>query len=88
MKAQLLDNMITLKQQVIEYLEAQRTYYGDEEVEISLEVLAIQNDDLSYMVALSKTLILRLIDDILLFTSIESATIENYKFDNPFHKKY
>ena len=77
MKAiQLLDNMITLKQQVIEYLEAQRTYYGDEEVEISLEVLAIQNDDLSYMGALSKTLILRLIDDIVLFTSIESATIQ------------
>ena len=76
MKAQLLDNMITLKQQVIEYLEAQRTYYGDEEVEISLEVLAIQNDDLSYMGPLSKTLILRLIDDIVLFTSIESATIQ------------
>jgi len=68
--------MITLKQQVIEYLEAQRTYYGDEEVEISLEVLAIQNDDLSYMGPLSKTLILRLIDDIVLFTSIESATIQ------------
>lgn len=67
---------MTLKQQVIEYLEAQRTYYGDEEVEISLEVLAIQNDDLSYMGALSKTLILRLIDDIVLFTSIESATIQ------------
>ena len=78
MKAQLLDNMITLKQQVIEYLEAQRTYYGDEEVEISLEVLAIQNDDLSYMVALSKTLILRLIDDIVLFTSNESASIKKY----------
>ena len=67
--------MITLKQQVIDYLEEQRPYYGDEEVEISLEVLAIQNDDLSYMGALSKTLILRLIDDIVLFTSIESATI-------------
>lgn len=75
-KAQLLDNMITLKQQVIEYLVAQRTYYGDEEVEISLEVLAIQNDHLSYMGALSKTLILRLIDDILLFTRIESSTIQ------------
>ena len=75
MKAiQLLDNMITLKQQVIDYLEEQRPYYGDEEVEISLEVLAKQNDDLSCMGPLSKTLVIRLIDDYALYTTIESAS--------------
>ncbi len=79
------DILIVLKQQVIESLEAQRPYYDNAEVEDSL---IQQNEGLSTMGALSKTLVLRLIDDILLFTSIESATIENYKFDNPFHKKY
>ena len=67
--------MTTLKQQVIDYLEGQRPYYGDEEVEDSLEVLVIQNDDLSSMGPLSKTLILRLIDDAELYTTIESASI-------------
>ncbi|MEH6536816.1 MAG: hypothetical protein V7719_10505 [Psychroserpens sp.] len=66
--------MITLKQRVIEYLEAQRPYYGDEEVEDSLEVLVTQNDDLSNMGLLSKGLILRLIDDYELYSTIESAS--------------
>jgi hypothetical protein len=67
--------MITLKEQVIAYLEAQRPYYDDEEVEINLEVLTQQNEDLSTMGALSKALILRLIDDDTLYTIIESASI-------------
>ncbi len=31
------EHLITFKQQLIAYLEAQRPYYGDEEVEESLE---------------------------------------------------
>ena len=70
------EHLITFKQQVTDYLEAQRPYYGNEEVEISLEVLAKQNDDLSCMGPLSKTLVIRLIDDDALYTTIESASIE------------
>jgi hypothetical protein len=41
--------MKTLKQRVKEYLEAQRPYYGDEEVKDSFVVLEIQNEYLSNM---------------------------------------
>lgn len=71
--------MKALKQRVHEYLEAQRPYYGDEEVEDNLEVLERQNDDLSCIDSLSKILILRLIDDNELYTAIESVIIEKEK---------
>lgn len=38
--------METLKQRVRDYLEAQRLDYGNEEVEDSLGILEMQNDDL------------------------------------------
>lgn len=34
--------MKTLKQQIYEYLEAQRPYYGDEEVDDNLKILKEQ----------------------------------------------
>ena len=55
---------------MIAYLEAQRPYYGDEEVEESLEVVIVQNEVLSNMGPLSKSFFLRLIDDSALFTAI------------------
>jgi hypothetical protein len=65
--------MITLKQRVMDYLEAQRSYYGDEEVDDSLEILMNQNETLSNMRALSRVFVLRLIDDNILFDAIERA---------------
>lgn len=73
--------MKTLKQQVREYLEAQRPYYDNEEVEENLEILEKLNDDISGMDLLSKTLILRLIDNNELYMAIESAFIEK-KYPN------
>ncbi|MDA9069257.1 hypothetical protein N9B67_00900 [Algibacter sp.] len=69
--------METLKQRVRDYLEAQRLDYGNEEVEDSLGILEMQNDDLSSMGSFHKMLILRLIDDNELFLAIESAFSEN-----------
>lgn len=63
----------TLKQQVGEYLEAQRPYYGDEEVDDILKILKDQNDDLSNIDSLHKILLLRLIDDHLLYKEIEAS---------------
>ena len=68
--------MKTLKQRVKEYLEAQRIDYGDEEVDDNLEILEMQNDNLSNMEAFHKILILRLIDDNEPFEAIESAFIK------------
>jgi hypothetical protein len=70
------DIMKTLKQQVKEYLEAQRAFYGDEEVKNSLEVLAIQNEHLSDMWIFHKMLILRLIDNSELYFALETAFTE------------
>jgi hypothetical protein len=63
----------TLKQQVGEYLEAQRPYYGDEEVDDNLKILKDQNDDLSNIDSLHKILLLRLIDDHPLYKAIEAS---------------
>ena len=68
--------MKTLKQQVRDYLEAQRPDYGDEEVADNLKVLEELNDDLSSMDSFNKTMILRLIDDTELYVAIESAYVE------------
>lgn len=68
--------MKTLKEQVRDYLEAQRPDYGDEEVAENLKVLEELNDDLSSMDSLRKTLVLRLIDDTELYIAIESAYVE------------
>ncbi|KRP29775.1 MAG: hypothetical protein ABS28_03805 [Cryomorphaceae bacterium BACL22 MAG-120619-bin32] len=65
--------MKTLKQQISEYLEAQRPYYGDEEVDDILKILKDQNDDLSNIDSLHKILLLRLIDDHLLYKEIEAS---------------
>jgi hypothetical protein len=65
--------MKTLKQQISEYLEAQRPYYGDEEVDDILKILKDQNDDLSNIDSLHKILLLRLIDDHLLYKAIEAS---------------
>ena len=64
--------MKTLKQQINEYLEAQKTCYGDEEMDDNLEVLKDLNDDLSNIDVLSKTLILRFIDDTDLYFAIDT----------------
>ena len=69
--------MKTLKQRVKEYLEAQRPYYGDEEVKDSFVVLEIQNEYLSNMWIFHKMLILRLIDDNKLYADIEAAYMDN-----------
>jgi hypothetical protein len=69
--------MKILKQRVKEYLEAQRPYYGDEEVKDSLVVLEIQNEYLSNMWIFHKMLILRLIDDNMLYADIEAAYMDN-----------
>jgi len=71
-----MDKMSTLKQEIGNYLEAQRLYYGDKEIEDNLTVLETQNDDLSNLDSLSKTSILRLIDDNDLYASIEGVTIK------------
>jgi hypothetical protein len=71
-----MDKMSTLKQEIGNYLEAQRPYYGDKEIEDNLTVLETQNDDLSNLDSLSKTSILRLIDDNDLCASIEGVTIK------------
>ena len=63
----------TLKQQVGEYLEAQRPYYGDEEVDDNLIILKDQNDDLSNIDSLHKILLLRLIDDHLIYKAIKAS---------------
>jgi hypothetical protein len=68
--------MPTIKQRVRAYLEAQRPYYGDEEVQISLQILEIQNEDLSSMESFHKMLILRLIDITELYADIEAAFIK------------
>ncbi|MFT6065789.1 MAG: hypothetical protein ACJAYY_002510 [Paraglaciecola sp.] len=68
--------MSTLKQKISDYLEAQRPYYGDKEIEDNLTVLETQNDDLSNLDSLSKILILRLIDDNDLYASIASVTVK------------
>lgn len=65
--------MKTLKQQISEYLEAQRPYYGDEEVDDILKILKDQNDDLSNIDSLHKILLLRLIDDHPLYKAIEAS---------------
>ncbi|MDG1729011.1 MAG: hypothetical protein P8K68_12485 [Algibacter sp.] len=70
------NTMKTLKEQVRDYLEAQRPDYGDEEVAENLKVLEELNDDLSSMDSLRKTLVLRLIDDTELYIAIESAYVE------------
>lgn len=67
------DIMIRLKQRVTEYLEAQRLYYGDKEVDETLEVLKWQSEDLSNMGSLSSIFILRLIDDKTIFEAIETG---------------
>jgi|TARA_B110000977_G_scaffold44868_1_gene61025 hypothetical protein len=69
--------MKTLKQRVKEYLEAQRPYYGDEEVKDSFVVLETQNEYLSNMWIFHKMLILRLIDDNKLYADIEAAYMDN-----------
>jgi hypothetical protein len=69
--------MKILKQRVKEYIEAQRPYYGDEEVKDSLVVLEIQNEYLSNMWIFHKMLILRLIDDNKLYADIEAAYMDN-----------
>lgn len=68
--------MKTLKQQVRDYLEAQRPDYGDEEVADNLKFLEVLNNDLSNMDSFSKTMILRIIDDTELYVAIESAYLE------------
>lgn len=71
--------MITLKQRVTEYLEAQRLYYGDKEVDETLEVLKWQSEDLSNMGALSRMFLLRLIDDKTIFEAIETGRFKQNK---------
>ncbi|UAM97231.1 hypothetical protein K8354_13005 [Polaribacter litorisediminis] len=67
--------MKTLKQQIVEYLEAQKPFYGDKEMDDNLKVIKNQKEDLSTIDELSKILILRFIDDNELYFAIESATI-------------
>ena len=68
--------MKTLKQQINEYLEAQKPFYGDKEMDDSLTVLKSLKDDLSNIDSLSKTLILRFIDDTELYFTIDSVSTE------------
>jgi len=68
--------MKTLKQQIVEYLEAQKPFYGDKEMDDSLTVLKSLKDDLSNIDSLSKTLILRFIDDTELYFTIDSVSTE------------
>ena len=65
--------MKTLKQQISEYFKAQRPYFGVEEVDDILKILKYQNDDLSNIDSLHKILLLRLIDDHLLYKEIEAS---------------
>lgn len=65
--------MKTLKQQISEYFKAQRPYFGVEEVDDILKILKDQNDDLSNIDSLHKILLLRLIDDHLLYKEIEAS---------------
>lgn len=67
--------MKTLKQQIVAYLEAQKPFYGDKEMDDNLKVLKNQKEDLSTIDELSKILILRFIDDNQLYFAIESVTI-------------
>lgn len=71
--------MITLKQRVTEYLEAQRFYHGDKEVDETLEVLKWQSEDLSNMGALSSMFLLLLIDDKTIFEAIETGRFKQNK---------
>ena len=64
--------MKSLKTRLIEYLENQKQYYGNIEIEENLKILKKKKQDLSDIDTLSKILVLRYIDDNELFYALNS----------------
>ena len=68
--------MKTLKIRVCEYLENQKQFYGNVEIEENLKIIKNKKEDLSDMDKLSKTLVLRYVDDNELYYTINSIRNE------------
>lgn len=64
--------MKSLKTRLIEYLENQKQYYGNIEIEENLKILKKKKQDLSDIDTVSKILVLRYIDDNELFYALNS----------------
>lgn len=68
--------MKTLKIRVCEYLENQKQFYGNVEIEENLKIIKNKKEDLSDMDKLSKTLVLRYVDDNEFYYTINSIRNE------------
>lgn len=68
--------MKTLKTRVNEYLENQKQYYNNIEIEENLKILKNKKEDLLDIDALSKTLVLRYVDDNEFYYTINSLKDE------------